>query len=276
MRHENKKLFVAFYVYLLMLIWILFSVFPLFWMVTNSFKLPVQSFAIPPVWIFKPILNNYREVLFERRFFLFAQNSLIVASFSTLLVIVISLFPAYSLARFKFFGNKAIAFWILCTSMFPLIAIVIPIYILWSKFGLLDTRIGLIILYTALNLPFATWLLRGFIMGVPPEIEESAMVDGCSRIGGFFRTTVFLIAPGLTATIVLCFIFSWNEFMLALLLTGVRSRTLPVAVTAFMSNRGIVWGQMCAAGTIIAAPLLVLAAIFQRYLVRGLTLGAIK
>lgn len=107
-------------------------------------------------------------------------------------------------------------------------------------------------------------------------IEESTMIDGCSRIGGFLRITVFLIAPGLTATIVLCFIFSWNEFMLALLLTGVRSRTLPVAVTAFMSNRGIMWGQMCAAGTVIAAPLLILATIFQRYLVRGLTLGAIK
>lgn len=276
MDQNSRKLCIDIGSYTVIIIWFLFSIFPLFWMITNSFKYPVQSFAIPPVWIFKPTLLNYKKALFSRHFFLFLQNTLIVATFSTLTSIGIGLFSAYSLARFKFRGNKATAFWMLLTSELPFISIIIPIYILWERVGLLGTKTGLIIIISALNLPFAVWIMRGFIVGIPREIEQAAIVDGCSRIGAFFRTTFFLISPGLAATTVLIFIFSWNEFILALVLTGFKSRTLPVAVTAFLSNRGILWGQMSAAGTIIAMPLFILTIIFQRYIVKGLTLGAIK
>jgi len=262
--------------YVLTAIWLAFSVFPVFWSLFNSLKAPVVAFTMPPVWIFKPTLANYGKIFSGSSWYLYLTNTSIIASFSTILVLCAAFLPAYSLARFRFKGQQAVAFGILCIAMLPMIAIIIPIYVLWRSMGLYDTRIGLIILYGAFNLPFCIWMLRGFIATVPGEMEESAMVDGCSRIGGFLRVGLPLMSPGLAATGVLCFIFCWNEFLFALVLSSVNSRTLPVAITMFATNRGILWGQMFAASAIVAFPVFVVAAIFQRFLVSGLTLGAIK
>lgn len=257
-------------------IWLFISVYPILWMILTSLKRRVDSFSLPPKYIFKPTLENYQDVLFNRGFINFFYNSTIITILATLFTILLALFAAYSLARFNFKGNKDIAYWILTTRMAPPIAVIIPIYIYFQRIGLLDTRAGLIIMYTAINLPFAVWMLRSFIMEVPVELEESAMIDGCSRFKAFFKIVLPLIIPGILATAVFCFIFAWNEFLFALTLTGLDARTLPVAATAFMTDRGIMWGSMTAMATVIALPLMIITVFIQKYFVRGLTFGAVK
>jgi multiple sugar transport system permease protein len=164
----------------------------------------------------------------------------------------------------------------LIPQMLPPITIIVPLYVLFMKLDLLDTRRGLVISYLTFTLPLATWMMTGFFEDVPVELEESAMVDGATRLGALFRVSLPIVAPGLAATAVLAFIYSWNEFLYAVILTGRESRTLPVTITSYMTNKAILWGRIAAAGSIVLIPVLVFAMITQRYLVRGLSGGAVK
>lgn len=255
---------------------IAWSVFPVLVVVLTSFKSQLDAFRMPPVWLFWPTLSNYRQIFELSPFGTYFANTLFVSIASTLFALVVGSLAAYSLARFRFRGSEQLSFWILSIRMTPPVAAAIPVFILMRQAGLLDTRLGLIIIYSTLNLPFAVWLMKGFFADIPVGLEESALIDGCSRFQAFWRIAFPLAAPGLVATAIFCFTFTWNEFFFALILTGTRAQTLPVAITSFIRETGIMWGHMFAAAVLIMAPMVVFTLLAQRYLVRGLTLGAVK
>ena len=167
-------------------------------------------------------------------------------------------------------------FWILSVRMFPPIATIIPIFLLFNKLGLIDTRLGLMLLYIAFNLPFAIWIMRSFFDEIPSELDDAAMVDGCSPWQAFARIILPLAAPGLSATAIFCMMFSWNEFLFAMIISRAQTQTLPVGVMGFITQRGVLWGEMSAAATIIMTPMIIFTFLIQRYLIRGLTFGAVK
>ena len=233
---------------ILILIVALFFLLPIVLIFLTSIKTRVDALAFPPVWLFTPTFANFQEIFELHDFGLYFRNSLVVAGVSTFFSLLLGVPASYSLARHKFRGQQQVAFWILSIRMTPAIAAVIPIFIMLRTVKLLDTQAGLIIIYSILlNLPFVVWMMRGFFEDLPVELEESAMVDGCSRLGAFTRIALVLAAPGLASTAILTFLFAWNEFVFALILTATSARTMPVAVQLFMRETGILWGQMTAA-----------------------------
>jgi len=262
--------------YIILAIAILFFLFPIFWMFLMSIKKRVDIFSMPPVWIFTPTLRHYKTVLTNEMYIRFFMNSIIISICSMGISVFLGSLGGYSLARFKIRGSKDIAFWILTTRMAPPAAVVLPMYLIMSKLHLLDSRLALVLVYTAINLSFVVWLMRGFFLEIPEELEEAAMIDGSSRVGVFFRITLPLSTPGLVASAIFCIILSWNEFLFALTLTGTQARTLPVAIAALRTPAETEWGQISAIATFILLPILIFAWSIQRYLVRGLTFGAIR
>jgi len=242
----------------------------------TSIKTELDALSFPPKWIFKPTLENYTEIFEFSPFARYLLNSFIVASLNTGVVLVLGSFAAYSLARFRFKGADDIAFWILSVRMMPPVAAIIPIYIIMRNLRLLDTPWSLVITYLTFNLPFAVWMMRSFFREIPREIEESALVDGCSIFRSFRSIALPLVAPGLAATGILTFIFSWNEFLFALILTGSKAVTLPVGITGYMKETGINWGYMTAGGALALIPVIVFTILAQKHLVKGLTMGALK
>lgn len=250
--------------------------FPPIVLFITSIKTELDAIAFPPKWIFKPTFSNYINIIDATPFEKYAMNSLIVAALSTGLSLALGSMAAFSLAWFKFKGADNIAFWILSVRMMPPVAAIIPIYIIMKNLKILDTPWCLVITYFTFNLPFVVWMMKGFFEDIPREIPESALIDGCSEFGAFRKIALPLVAPGLAATAILVFIFSWNEFLFALILTGTRAGTLPVGIMAFMKETGINWGYMTAGGTLALIPVIVFTVIVQKHLVKGLTLGALK
>jgi multiple sugar transport system permease protein len=253
---------------------------PVYWMLTISLKSEVDQFAVPPRWFgFAPVLVHYREAFVERSFGQYLITSAVVAVLSTLCAMLLGTFAAYALARFSLPRrlDTRLSLWILSTRMFPPIVTAVPLFLMMRDVRLLDTRLSLVIVYTGFNLPFVVWMMRGFFREIPREIEEAAMVDGDSRLGALRRVLLPLAAPGLAATAVFCLIISWNEFLLALVLTQTdAAMTLPVGIAGRVTQYEIKWGVMSAAGVVAMIPILVFALAVQRYLVRGLSLGAVK
>ena len=262
----------------LLIVTVIFGVilFPPVVLFLTSIKTELDALSFPPKWIFKPTLENYTEIFEFSPFTRYLLNSFIVASLNTGVVLVLGSFAAYSLARFKFKGADDIAFWILSVRMMPPVAAIIPIYIIMRNLRLLDTPWSLVITYLTFNLPFAVWMMRSFFREIPREIEESALVDGCSIFRSFRSIALPLVAPGLAATGILTFIFSWNEFLFALILTGSKAVTLPVGITGYMKETGINWGYMTAGGALALVPVILFTILAQKHLVKGLTMGAIK
>lgn len=263
-------------VYLLVILAVILSLAPLVYLLITSFKEPNLTFTLPPVWIFKPTLQNYREVLAGGEFGKYFLNSLIVALTTTAIALLLGGLAAYGFSRFRIRG----AFWLrmsaLIPQMLPPITIIVPLYVLFNGLKLLDTRWALIISYLTFTIPLALWMMIGFFDDVPIELEEAAMIDGCTRLGALVRVSLPLVAPGLAATAILAFLYCWNEFLYAVILTGREARTLPVTITSFMTNKAILWGRIAASGSMVLAPVLAFALLAQRYLVRGLSRGAIK
>lgn len=264
--------------YIIALGFLLVSLFPIYLIFASSLKTDIEIFARPPIFLFQPTLDNFRDVLLVPSLsqLPFIINSLICTILSTAIAVVFGAMAAYGLARFPFKGNRDLAFWMLSTRMAPPIAFIVPMFVLIKTIGLLDTWWALIIMYTGMNLSFAVWILRGFFMDIPPELEESALVDGYTRFQVFTRIALPLIKPGLAAVAVFTSIFSWNEFLFALILTQQTSKTIPVGIQGFSSSMGIHWGPFMAVGFLAVLPILVFTFIMQRYLVRGLTFGAVK
>ena len=251
------------------------SIFPIFYLLLLSIK-PGQLTFDPGAWVFKPTLENYEAVLEGGDFVQYMFNSMIVSFLTMVVALALGSLAAYGFARFKFRGRFWLRMSMLIPQMLPPITIIVPLYVLFMNLDLLDTRQGLVISYLTFTLPLATWMMTGFFEDVPVELEESAMVDGATRLGAVFRVSLPIVAPGLAATAVLSFIYSWNEFLYAVILTGRESRTLPVTITSYMTNKAILWGRIAAAGSIVLIPVLVFAMLTQRYLVRGLSGGAVK
>ncbi len=273
---KDQKLFK----YLLVICAMLCALAPIYWMLTISLKHEVDQFAVPPLWFsFTPTLEHYQDAFLGRSFGELMITSAIVAVVSTLCALTIGTLAAYALARFKmpYRLDRKLSLWILSTRMFPPIVTVIPLFLMMRDLQLLDTRASLVILYTGFNLPFVVWMMRGFFVEVPRELEEAAMVDGDSRLGALWRVLLPLVAPGLAATAVFCLIISWNEFLFALVMTQTdAAMTLPVGIAGRVTQYEIKWGVMSAAGVVAMTPILIFAIAVQRYLVRGLSLGAVK
>ena len=259
--------------YILILI---FFLTPIVWTILTSFKPQDLIHSTKPIFFFKPSLFNYRDVIQNSYILKFFYNSIIISTVACLIAIVFGTLAAYSFSRFKIKKREDIAFWILSTRMLPAIASVIPSYLIASNCGLLDTYTILILLYASFNIPYVVWIMRGFFADIPREIEEAAQVDGCSLFGVFWKIVLPLSIAGLVSTAVFIFVLSINEFIFALILTSIKSKTLPLAIAALITDRGIQWGQMCASGTILLIPLIIFYAFIQKQLVRGLTFGAIK
>jgi len=242
----------------------------------TSFKTQIQIMEKGFGWFFMPTLMNYSNVLLEQGFLRYMTNSLIVGLVSTFITLLIGGFASYALVRFNFFGKGTISFGTLLLRMIPPAVLVVPIYVLWSYFGLSDTRLGLIIIYVGLNLPFTIWVLISFISDVPVELEEAAVVDGCGPWRIFFTVILPLIKPGLAAAAIFTFRIAWNEFILALVLTNRITRTLPVATTIYLTDTGVEWGNITAMGTLVALPAIIFTFIAAKQLIAGLTAGAVK
>jgi multiple sugar transport system permease protein len=269
----------TFALYLAACLFVGFGLFPLYMMVTTSLKTDQQTFAWPPAWVFTPTLQSYRNALFMfggRSVDHYLMNSVLVTLSSSALAVFLGAMAAYGLARFRFRGNRDIAFYILSTRFAPPVCFIVPIYMMVQRSGLLDSRLALIIVYTSMNLSFVTWILRGFFIEVPIEIEEAALVDGYSRWQIFLRVALPLVRPGLAATAILSAIFSWNEFLFASIIAPGDAATIPVYLAGFSASMNIDWGEYMAVGTMAVLPIMVFTLALQRHLVRGLTFGAVR
>lgn len=271
--------------YIVLIIWFLIVVFPLFWTVVTSFKSPIDVFRGPkymPFIDFKPSLKAWNNMFVRDRQQILVPliNSIIIVSTSTFLAVGIGSMAGYSLSRFTFklgrFSNKDLAFWVISQRFIPPIAIIIPVLIMFRVLRLLDTRLGMIIVYTAFNLPFVIWLMRDYFNSVPQDIEEAAMVDGCSRLETFVRIVLPLAFPGLIVSFLFSFVMAWNEFFFALILTFQKAQTIPLLIAGQSTQRGVEWWNISAMAIITILPALIITLILQRRLVSGLTLGAIK
>ncbi len=249
--------------------------FPIYWLFMISFKTPEEIFSSPPVWYPASIQFNNFAVLFKDGDAVTVWNSLFVAGTSTLIAMFFGTICAYSLARFKT-GGENLAVWIISQRMIPPIAIVFPLFLLYVWLGWVDTFHGLILLYTAFNLPYVIWMMRGYIEDVPLELEESALVDGCNRWETLIKVVFPMVRTGLFATAVFTFVFAWNDFIFALIMTRNEVTTYPVQVTHYFGSQSNFWAKIAAMSVLGTVPIFVAVAFLQRYLVRGISLGAVK
>jgi multiple sugar transport system permease protein len=260
--------------HLILIIACLTILLPILWTVRTSFANRRIAYD-PATLVFAPTLDNYAKIFVSEPFLKYFWNSLWIGLASALFSLAIGALAAYSIARFRT-GGQAFSLTVLGTQMLPPVALVIPFYLLAQRFGVLDRGWALALVYLSFNLPFVVWILIGFFQGIPRELEEAALVDGSGRLGAFWQIVVPLSLPGMLAAGVFAFVLSWNEFLFALVLTGRNSKTLPVALAGLMSSQGNQIGAICAAAVAMIAPIVALTWVIQRYLVAGLTFGAVK
>jgi len=265
---------------------LVFFLFPLYWVITTSFKSPNDILSWPPKFLFKPTLANYLgtttgialggRAARPLNITPYLINSLVIDAISTLISTIVSAMAAYSISRFKTGGSFFIN-WFLSLRMLPPVVLAIPLFIFFKSLGLVNTWWGLILAYLTFNIPFSTVLLIGFFNEIPTSLDEAAYVDGASKIGTFFKVILPLGAPGLAAVTILSFLTCWGEFLLALTLTyDVYAQTVPVFLGLFITEWGILWGPMSAAAVLAIIPPVLFSLFTQRYLVKGITLGAVK
>jgi multiple sugar transport system permease protein len=267
--------------YAVLLVVLIFCLFPILWVIGISVKLPGEYMRNPPVWIPQnPTLVHYTNVMAQKGNVAF-KNSVIIATGATFFSMLVGSLAAYSLARLDT-GGRHFSFWLLSQRLMPPVVLVVPFFLLLRSLGQihpalgLDSHAALIALYTVFNLPFVIWMMRSYFEAVPAEIEESALVDGSTRFGAFRRITLPLAVPGLIATGTFAFIFSWMEFLFAVVFTRTKAVTLPVAIAGFSGSQGSNWGQASALAVVAMVPVFALALLVQRHFVRGLTLGAVR
>ncbi len=268
--------------YVLIAIVAMIVLLPVYWMINMSFKNKSEFIARPPtIVVEQPTTENYYDLLVTQRFYRYGINSLIVAVIAATLSVTFGTMAAYALSRFRLPKNfnYHLLFTMLTVRMFPPIVTIIPIFVLYNRqffgFRLLDTHIGLGLIDAFMELPFVIWMMIGFFRDIPRDMEEAGLVDGDSRFGVLRKIAIPLAAPGLAATFILVFIASWNEFLLALILTQTKAQTLPIAVAGQITQYDIKYGNMMAAGVITTIPVLILALLAQRHLTRGLAVGGV-
>ncbi len=259
--------------YAVVVLMALVVLFPFLWMLSSSFKTQVDIIAWPPKLLFEPTLRNYEKVFGEQNFLKYFVNSTIVGTASVGLSLVLGLPAAYSIARFT---QRRLAVFILLARLMPGIAFLMPWYVVFSRMGLMDSYTALILSHMLITLPIVVWIMSSYFATVPAELEESAMVDGATRQYAFWTIILPLSGPGIITATTLSFIFSWNNFMFSQVLSMEKTKTLPIAVYNFLSYAEVDWGSVMAAAVAIMAPAIVLTMVFQKYVVKGLTMGAVK
>lgn len=248
-------------------------VFPLAWMVLTSLKTAVQATAFPPLWLFRPTLQNYVDVFANNPFFLYMMNSTLIAVSAVGVCLLTGLPAAYAIARYRL---RKLGLLILLVKFLPGIVFLVPLFVIYRQFGMINTLWGVALSHIIIVLPLVIWIMIGFFEDIPRELEEAAIIDGSTRMGIFLRIVLPLSKPGIIAATILGFIASWNNFILVLILGGTNTVTLPMAVYSFVSFEDVNWGGLTAAATVITVPILALSLIVQRHLAGGLTIGAVK
>ena len=265
-------------------LYLIWTLLPIFVMFVSSFKDLLEAFKIPQVgdWAgvlvffdFTPTLKHYQSLFGEGNFGVYMANSLIAAGGSALIAVTFGSMAAYSLSRVEFRGKGDLFFWIISTRMAPVVAVMVPLYAIFRSLDLIGTLPGLILAYTTFNLPFAIWILKGFFDNVSYSIEEAQMVDGATRFQAFL-SILPLVAPGIAAFIVLCILFAWNDFLFAAIIGSGGAKTLPVATRDLVQPQNIQWGAIMAAGVVTTLPMMLLGLVIRKYLVTGMTMGAVK
>jgi multiple sugar transport system permease protein len=255
---------------------VLWTVVPLLWMLLSSVKPTADLSSTTPKLAFTPTLDHYRALFSGgNNVGNYIVNSLVAAGASTLIAVALGTVAGYGLARSSFRGKDHVAFWIISTRMAPIAAAVLPLFVIFRATHLLGTTTGLVVAYLSFNLPFAIWIMNAFFADLPPALEEAAMVDGASRWTAFSRIALPLVLPGVATTAILCLVFSWNDYAFASTFSGPNSQTLPIAASQLVTQTEIDWGQLTAIGTIVVAPMIVVGLVVRRWLVTGLTLGAV-
>lgn len=255
---------------------VLGSLLPILWLFTTALKTRVDAFAMPPTLFFEPTLDNFRAVLQQGSFTSAYTNSLVVVLGTMVLSLVFGISAGYVLSRNTGRPAKFMGRWIILARMAPPIGFAIPFFLLFGRAGLLDSYPGLILVYLTITLPFVTWLMVGFFRDVPPELEEAARLDGCSRIEALFRILIPAVRGGIATCAIFAFIMAWNEFFYALIISGRNTRPASVEIQGFLGSAGVDWGQLAAAAFLVVLPVLLFTAFAQRGLLRGLTSGAVK
>jgi sorbitol/mannitol transport system permease protein len=250
--------------------------FPIFWMFLTSFKTEADAFLYPPLVIFQPTLENYRIAIESSGYFQNLINTLVITGFSTFAALLLGVPAAYTLAFYPNKRSNFVLMWIMSTRMLPAVGVIVPLYVIFKSLRLFDTHLGMILLYTSMNLPLVIWMMHSFLSDLPYEILEAARIDGVTLAQEFRFVILPLALPGLMATILLCFIFTWNEFFLAFNLTITKAAPLSVFIASFKTSEGLFWAKMSAAATITALPVVIAGWVAQNQLVRGLTAGAVK
>ncbi len=264
---------------------LIFFMFPIYWMITTSFKDSADILVKPPRWTFQPTLENYKYAFYLRDFGKYIRNTLIVALVTTALAVAVGTLAAYSFARYNVAGGN-LMFFFLTTRMMPAVAVVFPFFLIFRTIGQsgagqilqlgLDRLGTLVVCNTVFTLPFAIWLLHSFFQDIPIELEDSARMDGYSRWQTLWRIVFPLAAPGIAVTAIFCMLFTWNEFLFAFMLTRDAATTITVGIAGFWTQRGTQWGPLSAAATVCVVPMVAFALLLQRYIVRGLTFGAVR
>ena len=275
--------------FLIIIILLILFLFPVYWIFTISVKGKAEIFAYPPTWFPKEFKwDNYKTLIFGQStgfvalgsggYFNYLRNSLITAGCASVTCLVLGSFGAYGLVRLNASqkAKKNLSFWIISTRMMPPVAAAVPFYILFRNLHLLNNLLSLIITYIAINLPFVIWMLQGFFREVPNDIYEAAKLDGCSPVGSFLRVVLPLSLPGMCAALVFSFIFSWNEFLFALILTGEETKTMTVATASMWSAIASRWGEIATVGIFTIIPVFILTLFTQKYFIKGMTFGAVK
>ena len=285
MKKKTKQVLI----FLVILILLILFLFPVYWIFTISVKGKAEIFAYPPTWFPREFKwDNYKTLIFGQStgfvalgsggYFNYLRNSLITAGCASAVCLVLGSFGAYGLVRVNTSQKtkKNLSFWIISTRMMPPVAAAVPFYILFRNLHLLNNLLSLIITYIAINLPFVIWMLQGFFREVPNDIYEAAKLDGCSPVGSFLRVILPLSLPGMCAALVFSFIFSWNEFLFALILTGEETKTMTVATASMWSAIASRWGEIATVGIFTIFPVFILTLLTQKYFIKGMTFGAVK
>jgi len=250
--------------------------FPIFWMMLTAFKTEEVAFAYPPRLFFTPTLDNWRVALLQTDYLKFLVSTLLITGISTIVALVLGIPASYAMAFYATKRTDSTLLWVMSTRMLPPVGVIVPLYIIFQKLGLLDTYLGLIIIYTGMNVPLVIWMVRSFMLDIPFEVVEAARMDGVTLWQEITRMVLPLIVPGLAATALLCFIFAWNEFFFAFNLTTKTAAPLSVYISSFKTAEGLFWAKMSAAATATILPVLIAGWVAQRQLVTGLTMGAVK
>ena len=271
----SKNKFLDFLQFLVILLTAVLILVPIYWIVSGAFKHQVDIFQLK--LLFTPTLENF-EIIFRSPYNLFDKlvNSTLVALSTILIAIPIATMAAYSFSRFRMKGERLMFVTILATQFVPAVVIVLPFFILFRDLGILDTRLALVLVNLSLVMPFAIWMIKGFIDSIPLDSEEAALVDGSSRFQVILNVTLPMALPGVITAGIFCFILAWNEFLFALIITTNKAVTLPVGLSLFHAEEGVLWHLISAAGIMIMLPMFVLATIIQKHFVQGMTMGAVR